>query len=178
LNLTYRELNAAESERIKEIDASDFIHRAWRSVNDTMQWVEINYQEEGYPDGYENHLTALKETINGGGFAIGAFDDTRLIGFCSVNRDMFGKQYKYVLFDQQFISAEYRKKGIGKKLFYMAVEKAKEWGADKFYIYAGSSENTLAYYKSLGCKDAQEINQELYDGDPRDVQLEYDFTLS
>ena len=176
MNITYRELAFSEYERINEIDASLFIKRAWRKVDGVMQWVERNIQNDDYPDGYENHLAALKQTFEGGGFAYGAFDGERLIGFCSVNRDVFGKQHKYVLLDQNFISAEYRRKGIGRKLFFMCAEKAKQWGVDKFYICAASFEETLAYYYSLGCEDAKEINQELYESDEYDIQLEYDFT--
>ena len=39
---------------------------------------------------------------------------------------------------------------------------------------AGSSEDTLALYGSLGCIDAKEINQELYESDENDMQLECD----
>ena len=174
MHIEYRKLLASECERIDEIDASDFIHRAWRNVNGVMKWVEINAHENGYPNGYENHLAALRETFKNGGFAIGAFDGERLIGFCSVNREVFGKRFKYVLLDQTFISADYRRKGIGKKLFLMSAEEARQWGVENLYICAASSEATLLYYASLGCKDAQEINQELYESDTRDIQLEYD----
>ena len=176
MTIKYRQLQPSEYQRINEIDASDFIKRAWRNVDGTMQWIELNFHEEGYPNGYENHLAALKQTFEGGGFAIGAFDDSRLVGFCSVNREIFGTQ-KYVLLDQIFISADHRGKGIGKKLFYLSAEKAKQWGANKLYICSSSSESTLAYYAALGCTNAQEINQELYESDTRDIQLEYDFAL-
>ena len=175
MDITYRQLASSECERINEIDASIFIKRAWRKVDGVMQWVERNIQDDDYPDGYENHLATLKQTFEDGGFAIGAFDGGRLIGFCSVNRGVFGKQYKYVLLDQTFISKEYRGKGIGKKLFFMSAEKAQQWGVDKFYICAASFEETLAYYTSLGCENAKEINQELYESDEYDIQLEYDF---
>ncbi len=176
MNIDYRQLLASECERISEIDASTFVKRAWRKVNGVKQWVEINWQDEDFPEGYDNHLAALKETFEKNGFAIGAFDGERLIGFCSVNLDEFGKHHKYVLLDQIFISKEYKRKGIGRKLFYMSANKARKYGADKFYICAGSSEDTLAFYVSLGCKDAEEINQELYEKDPNDVQLEYDLS--
>ena len=160
--------------RIREIDASTFVKRAWRLVDGVKQWVAINWQDEDFPNGYENHLAALKATFANDGFAIGAFDNERLVGFCSVNLEVFGKQYKYVLLDQIFISKEYKRKGIGRKLFTMSADKARLNGADKLYICAGSSEDTLAFYASLGCKDAEEINQEIYENDPNDVQLEYD----
>lgn len=173
--ITYRKLELVEIKRIREIDASQFIGRAWREVNGIRQLVVINYQDTDFPNGYENHLAALKKTIETGGSAIGAFESERLIGFCCVNPDVFGKDYKYVLLDQIFISLEHRAKGIGKQLFLRSVTIAKGFGAEKFYICAGSSEETIAFYKALGCVEASEINTELYERDIRDIQLEYSF---
>ena len=173
--IEYRNLNLNESERIREIDASQFIGRAWREVNGIRQLIEINYQDPDFPNGYENHLNALMETIETGGIALGAFENERLVGFCSVNRDVFGEKHNYVLLDQIFVSLKYGSNGIGKQLFLRSIEGAKDFGADRFYICAGSSEETFAFYKALGCIEAQEINHELYEGDTRDIQLEYSF---
>ena len=174
MSIEYRPLHAHECERIKEVNPSRFIKRAWRKVNDVKQWVDINWKDDDYPNGYEDHLNGLKATFEGEGFAIGAFNGERLVGFCSVNREVFGNQYKYVLLEQLFVSNEYQGRGIGKKLFRLSAEKAKLWGVDKFYICAGSSEDTLAFYSALGCVDAMEINRRLYEDDENDVQLEYD----
>ena len=112
-------------------------------------------------------------TITSGGSALGAFDCEKLIGFCSVNPEIFGMKYKYVLLDQIFISLPYRSKGIGKQLFTLSAKEAEKFGAEKCYICAGSSEETLAFYKAIGCIEAVEINSKLYENDTRDIQLEY-----
>ncbi len=174
-NITYRKLHSEECARIREIDASQYIHRAYREVNGTRQLVEINYQDPDYPNGFENHLAALQETIQSGGIALGAFCMDRLVGFVSVNSNIFGQKHKYILLDQLFISKEYRGKGVGKKLFLLSAKEAKNLGAEKFYICAGSAEETIAFYIALGCEVAKEINQELYQQDTRDYQLEYEF---
>ncbi|MDR0273406.1 MAG: GNAT family N-acetyltransferase [Clostridiales bacterium] len=174
MQINYRELASNECERIKEMNVSQFVKRAWREVNGIKQWVELNWQDNDFPNGYETHLAALVETFNGGGFAIGAFCEEKLIGFVSVNREIFGTQ-KYVLLDQIFLSLEFRGMGIGKTLFFQAAEKAKQWGAEKFYVCAGSAEETLAFYYALGCAEAVEPNQRLYESDPNDMQLEYSF---
>jgi len=171
--MEYRQLAAHETERMKEINPARFIKRAWRNVNGTMQWIELNWLDEEYPDGYENHHNGLKATFEGGGFAIGAFANDCMVGFISVNRDIFGVQFKHVLLDQLFVDNKHQGQGIGKELFRLAVEKAKEWDVDKFYICAGSSEDTLGFYKSLGCVPAAEINKKLAANDVNDLQLEY-----
>ena len=177
MSVIYRQLEAHEAERIKEIDNTIPIARVWRKKDGLKQWIEVNWEQgRDFPDGNENHLAALKETFEKYGFVVGAFDNDIMVGFCSINRDLFGNKFKYALLDQLFISSGYRRIGIGKKLFFMAVEKAKSWGADKFYMCAGSSEDTLSFYVSLGCEDAKEINQALYKQDENDIQLEYDFS--
>lgn len=52
---------------------------------------------------------------------------------------------------------------------------AKNKGAEKFYICAGSSEETIAFYLAIGCEETKEINQDLYQMDTRDYQLEFNF---
>lgn len=150
------------------------IGTAWRELDGERQLVEINYQDLDWPNGYEYHYSRLKATILNRGSAIGAFDNNgKLLGFATINREFFGKDYSYVLLEQLFITLEYRSKGIGKKLFMLSAEVAKEWKADKVYICAGSAEETIAFYFAIGCKEAVEINKELYESDPRDYQLEY-----
>ena len=134
MDITYRQLAQNEYERIKEIDASQFIKRAWREINSVRQLVEINWQDYDFPNGYETHLAALKGTFDCGGFAIGAFDGTKLIGFCSVNSEIFGSRFKYVLLDQIFISNEYRRKGIGKNFSFWLLMK-RDYGELKDSIF-------------------------------------------
>lgn len=173
--LQYRDLSIEECDRISEIDPSQFIEKVWRNIDGEKQLITINYLEEDWPDGYEKYRDALKETVRADGAAIGAFDeDERLVGFVTLNSGFFGETAKYVLLDSMFVSKEFRNYGIGKQLFHKCAEKAKEWGAGKLYMCAASSEDTIAFYRSLGCVDAKEVNKELYESDPRDIQLEYE----
>lgn len=173
-SLFFRNLEYNENARIKEINASQYIKNAWRDIDGKRQLVEINYHDQDWPNGYDHHVGNLKKTIKDGGSAIGAFDNHEtLVGFATINRAFFGANYKYVLLDQLFITLEKRNCGIGKQLFMMSAKTAKEWGADKIYICAGSAEDTIAFYRKIGCCDAVEIQQDLYESDPRDLQLEF-----
>ena len=173
MEIIYRALEAHECERIKSINPARFIKRAWRSVGGIKQWIDLNWLDENFPNGYEAHLAGLQATFANGGFAIGAFDGDCMVGFVSVNRESFGIQSKYVLLDQLFVDNQYQNRGIGKQLFHQCATRAKLWKADKLYICAGSSEDTLAFYYALGCTAAAEINQQLYENDKNDMQLEY-----
>jgi len=173
-NIIYRKLTVEECERINEMNPSQYIGKAWREVNGKRQLVEINYQDLDWPNGYEHHFSNLKRTILRDGIAYGAFESNgRLLGFATINSNFFGKKFNYVLLDQLFISLEHRNKGIGKKLFMLCADAARGWNADKIYICAGTAEETIAFYFAIGCKEAVEINEVLYESDIRDYQLEF-----
>lgn len=177
--LTYKKMNCEECPLIAGIDPSHYIEKAWREVDGKRQLVETNYMATDWPDGYDAILTGLRRTISAGGFAIGVFEgEENLIGFCSVEPGLFGQRHKYILLNELYVTALWRGKGVGKRLFISAAKEARKLGAEKFYICSASAENTVAFYFSLGCTEAMEINSALYEEDPRDYQLEYDLSLS
>lgn len=174
-DIKYRDIELHECDQIKQIDPSQLIVKAWRQYNGKLQLVNINYHDSDWPNGYDYHHRRLRETIIASGIAIGAFNKNKeLVGFTTINRGFFGTNCNYVLLDQLYISLQWRGKGIGKKLFMFAANSARNWDADKIYICAGSAEETIEFYNSIGCKSAEEINMELLGSDPRDIQLEYD----
>ena len=169
----YRELQLQEAERIAEIDATHFIKNVWRKdASGEYHLVEINWTDTELPNGFEWHLRRFKEILENGGTAFGCFHGGELIGYATVNADVFGQQ-GYVLLDQLFVSNTYRGKGIGNRLFALCAQQARQLGARKLYLCAGSAENTIAFYHRLDCGPAVEPDEDLAAEDPRDIQLEY-----
>lgn len=171
--MEYRELSLADSYRVNEINGAQFIAKAWRQIDGKRQLVDINWQEHQLPNGIDWHIHHLETAVKNGGAAYGCFEENTLIGFAVINAELFGTTAHYLLLDQLFISLEHRGKGIGRKLFGLCCQGAKKRGADKLYICAGSAEETIAFYFGIGCEEAQEVNQKLYELDTRDYQLEY-----
>lgn len=171
--MIYKELKIEESDRIREIDGQCYINRAWREVNGKRELVVIDWTDHELPNGLSWHIEHFKNSLLNGGKALGCFDKELLVGYVVVNAEIFGRSSRYVLLDQLFISKGYRSKGIGKQLFARGCELAKEFGAEKLYLCAGSAEDTIAFYFKLGCVEASEINAELYAMDKNDYQLEY-----
>lgn len=171
--LQCRALQIDEANRIAEIDATNYIRNAWRKDSSgEYRLLEINWTDTELPNGFEWHLRRFRQTLVSGGTAIGCFDGEKLVGYATLEGHVFGQQ-KYVLLDQLFVSKDYRRKGIGKELFRMCAVQARQIGAKKIYLCAGSSENTMAFYQKLGCVSAAEPDQKLLQEDPRDIQLEY-----
>lgn len=171
--LFYRELETYEAERISEIDAFCYIKRAWR-MNEKGEYrlEEIDWTDMDLPNGFDWHLERLQETMAEGGKAFGCFDDELLVGYASMGSRVFGEKEKYVLLDQLFVSSGYRGLGIGRSLVNLCSEEALEMGGEKLYLCAGSSEDTIAFFQKLGCVYAMEIDRELFEEDPDDIQLE------
>jgi len=103
----------------------------------------------------------------------GAFEKERLVGFASVENQLFGSRMQYVQLSCIHVSEEWRGKGIGKRLFVIAVEGARRLGAEKLYISAHSSKESQAFYHAMGCIEAIEYNKELAEAEPCDCQLEF-----
>lgn len=171
--LTYRMMNIDEALKIGEIDASYFIENVWKKNNEGVYELQkIDWVNEMLPYGMPWHYNRFRNTILNGGRAFGCFDGKQLVGFATVDATIFGKNEKYVLLDQLFISNNRRNSGIGNELMKLCKEAAIEFGAEKLYLCAWSAETTIAFYKKQGCTEPAEINEELYNEDRNNIQLE------
>ena len=156
----------------------DFVRRqtvseCWRKINNNLQLVPNVYEENWSQVQCREIAEDMAHHINLDRTGFGAFDGERIIGFATVSHRVFGVTSRYVQLVCFQISAEYRRQGIGRKLFSMACEEARRLGADKLYISAHSSKESQAAYRALGCSFAEEINEELAAAEPFDVQMEY-----
>lgn len=118
-------------------------------------------------------IQSLKSCIQNGGVVIGAYGQDNLIGFANIEGEKFGSRNQYLELPYIHVSSDYRGLGIGKILFLMIVKEARKLGAEKLYIGAHPSIETQAFYQSLGCVYAKEINDRVYAQEPLDIQLEY-----
>lgn len=170
-------LNDIDENLLDNFSRYQTIDRCWRKYDG--KWVlKNNSCVEDWDNGKKqqviNGLYACKEQ---GGIVLGAFYNNKLIGFASIGATLFGECRQYLELTMMQISHGYRNKGIGKQLFLLTVEKAKEKGAKKLYISAHSSEESQAFYKAVGCIEAQEINVQIAEKEPFDCQMEYDVEM-
>lgn len=126
-------------------------------------WTEVDYQ---------TLISCLKNTAATGGVVYGAFVDGALKGFASVEPDFLGSGGQYLDLSSIHVSEDARGAGIGKALFLMAKEWAREKGAKKLYISAHSAVESQAFYQRMGCVEALEYDQRHVDLEPFDCQLE------
>jgi N-acetylglutamate synthase-like GNAT family acetyltransferase len=149
------------------------VKKCWRKENGKWILKDIAFTEQWDSDEYSRLIKCLQNTIKTGGTIFAAFSNDMLVGFASVENEFFGSQKEYLELSCIHTSYEYRGMGIGKRLFSLICRKAKEMGAKKLYISAHSSQETQAFYKTMGCIEAVEYNDELVAREPCDCQLEY-----
>ena len=172
--MQYRSLRADELDRGL---FSDFIRRqvvtkCWRKEKGEWKIKEVPFIDDWSEENYATLVSCLKNTILTGGFVYGAFSDNALKGFVSVEPTLFGGEQKYLDLSSIHVSEDMRGQGIGKVLFLAAKEWAKENGARKLYISAHSSVESQAFYKAMGCVEAEVYNRKHVEEEPCDCQLE------
>ena len=145
----------------------------WRKTDNDWKLVPNVYEENWSLEQRREIAEDVVHHMNLDQTGFGAFEGERIIGFATVSRRIFGVAARYVQLVCLQISEEYRRQGIGRKLFSMACEEARQLGADKLYISGHSSKESQAAYRALGCSFAEEINEELAAAEPFDVQMEY-----
>ena len=145
----------------------------WRKIGGVWKLVPNAYEENWSQEQCREIAEDVVHHINLDQTGFGAFDGERIIGFATLSHQLFGAAARYVQLVCFQISEEYRRQGIGKKLFSMACEEARRLGADKLYISAHSSKESQAAYRALGCMPAEEVNEGLAAAEPFDVQMEY-----
>lgn len=172
--IKYRDI---KSEELNVGLFDDFIRRqavmrVWRRENDKWIIKDNPFIDDWSRNDYEFLVSCLKNTIKTGGLLYGAFSDGKLKGFVSVESEIFGGEQKYLDLTSIHVSEDVRGNGIGRRLFHKAKEWAKARGAKKLYISSHSAVETQAFYKGMGCVEAEVYSKEHMEKEPFDVQLE------
>ncbi len=172
--LRYRELSSNElcRELFRGFTRRQNVTKCWRKENGRWMIKDAPFIDDWGEKEYQILVKCLKNTIDTGGFVYAAFDGGNLKGFVSVEPTLFGGEQKYLDLSSIHVSEDLRGKGIGKVLFLAAKAWAKEHGARKLYISAHSAIETQAFYKAMGCVEAEAYHQEHVEREPYDCQLE------
>ena len=173
--ITYQKLckNHLHDEVLDKFNRYQKVSRCWRKQNDEWVLIDHPYIEDWDLEKKRNIVSELVNCVNNNGVVYGAIIDNTLIGFSCISAYFFGKNIEYLELLMMQVSTEYRNKGIGKQLFKLIADSARQLGAKKIYISAHSSEESQAFYRAVGSVDAVEINQVIARNEPFDCQMEY-----
>ena len=172
--MNIRELTRSEIPNIWTIDRSEVIDNVYYLRDGKLVLEPEHYDMTGWPPGEPEHYTPfLLDCFNRGGDFWGVFEDEQLIGVVILESKFIGGQKDTLQMKFLHVSNNFRKQGLGKRMFLLAAEKARQLGAKKMYVSAAPSENTVNFYLRLGCVLAREIDRELFELEPEDIHLEY-----
>lgn len=174
MKILYRNLNADEIDRelFKSFIRHQNVTKCWRREKGTWIIKDTPFIDDWTEEDYQVLVTCLRNTVQTGGFVYAAFYDGCLKGFVSVEPALFGGEQRYLDLSSLHVSEDMRGKGIGKALFFAAKEWAEKNGAGKLYISSHSAVESQAFYKAMGCVEAQVYNQKHAEAEPCDCQLE------
>lgn len=174
--ILYREITAAEMNRelFSHFSRRQVVVDCYRKSEKGWQIRQDPFVDDWSEEDYAFLVECLLNTIRTGGLVYGAFRGKDLKGFVSVEAEFLGSRKQYLDLSAIHVSEDMRHMGIGKRLFARAKEWAGERGARKLYISAHSAVETQAFYRALGCVDAEEPNEEHMRREPYDCQLECD----
>ncbi|WP_174806437.1 GNAT family N-acetyltransferase [Paenibacillus amylolyticus] len=170
--ITYRTLTLDDVNQLQEIDRSEHIDLIYEMRENRLVELEQNHECSNWDE------MLLKEIQNRyvyeleqGGMAYGAFADDQLIGFGVLAHQYRGKERNRLQVDLMYVSRGYRRQGIGKRILNELGEEAKKRGAQYLYISSTETKSAVSFYKSQGSQIASEIDQELYDKEPKDIHM-------
>jgi len=173
MDIVIRKLEKDEIEKIRDIDRSELINSIY--VFDGIKLVEktVHYDMKGFPvSALNNILNDQKDLLSNNGVVFGAFDGELLVGVASVENRIRGRINNYCKMDILHVSKEYRKHGIATRLIEECKSVARKFGANRLYISATESKNTVEFYQKRGARLIEEIDEELFKLEPEDIHLE------
>ena len=146
-------------------DRRQNVRRVYRYIDGEYRLVEQPYTEDWTSEKKRQVAASLMED---GCITYLALDDDKVVGFIGLLKDLVGER---MILDIMQVSASYRRQGIGRRLFEKGVDEARKCGAKELYISACSSEETIAFYRSMGARLTNDPIKEIADDEPFDLQM-------
>ena len=168
--ITYRVLERDEIRKLNEIDRYEIIEEIY-CFRDGKLVLEKEYSEiTDIPDISEVIEDYIEDYDDDGTF-VGAFDAEKLVGLGGISGKLIGENKDTLQLSSLWVSNQYRKKGIGRQLVSMLKEEAKQLGAERLYVSAAPSKNTVDFYRGVGFGLTTPIKM-LFEDEPNDIHMD------
>ncbi|MBR1757603.1 MAG: GNAT family N-acetyltransferase [Lachnospiraceae bacterium] len=118
----------------------------------------------------EERRRSRTEDIRSGKYiTYGVIQEEMLVGFIMLVPEL---DHERMIVEYFAVSAHMRRQGIGRALFEKAKEEARERGAKALYISACPAEETIRFYRAMGCEVSTSPIQKYAEKEPLDIQME------
>jgi ribosomal protein S18 acetylase RimI-like enzyme len=167
-------IEAADFERIMEIDRSEHVTRQYVVVDGRLEVRDVCLEvSRWHRDGSGPHSLTHKKhmwlpILRTGGTLLGADDAGRLVGLALYRPDLTPGTAQLAAL---YVSRSHRGRGIGRALFEAVAARARDDGAERLYVSSTPTQSTVDFYLARGCRLAAEPHPELLALEPHDVHL-------
>ena len=149
----YQRLNA---DNFTGYSLDDFVRHqtvteCWRKIDNDWKLVPNVYEENWSQVQCREIAEDMVHNTNLDQTGFGAFDGERIIGFATVSHRIFGTASRYVQLVCFQISEEYRRQGIGRKLYNHVLAFAKQSGCYNVTLNVWAcNPAAMRFYESCG----------------------------
>ena len=171
--IEYRQLTREEINKLSQIDRTEIINDVYYMRGGALVLEKEHHEVPDWSEAdKQRRIEGLQKVFDKGATFNGAFDGNNLVGMSVLDHNPVRSGEKRLNLEGLWVSHQYRGSGIGKKLFQLAADEARERKAKTMYVSATPSKNTVHFYKRLGCNRAEPIDEYLYKKEPEDIHLE------
>ncbi len=174
MEILYRPVVSGEltPDLFAHFDRHQEITQVWRKIDGQWAVVPLSFTEDWGQKEYEFVCWCLEEILAEGGKVWAAFQEGKLKGVTAVSAAPLGSRNQYRELSCLHVSQELRGRGIGRELFGLAKKAARELGGEKLYGSTHSCVESQAFYKAMGCTEAEEYSAAHVEREPFGCQIE------
>ncbi|WP_207671300.1 GNAT family N-acetyltransferase [Paenibacillus cymbidii] len=167
-----RVMSISEADQIGGIDRSEWIEATYRMVNGQLERSDAGHECSTWSaEQVKALITRFKEEVGRGGYAVGAYHESHLVGFGVLGHKLRGSNSDQVHVDLLYVSRNYRRRGTGTRIMVELEKVARARGAAFLYISSTETQSAVGFYSHYGSELAGQADPELYALEPNDIHM-------
>ncbi len=172
--LHYRDLAAAELDRLREIDRAERITTAYELRDGSVVSRAVDWDVPTWEEGSGEHSVGLLVAFCRGHAAAGArilgcfTTEDRLVGIAIMTPEVEPEVAQLAFLH---VSRDWRRQGIATELVWRLASWARETGAGEIYVSATPSESAVSLYRHLGFRVTDRPIPALLELEPEDIHM-------
>lgn len=170
--VSINQMKLEESYGIREIDRSEKIDLIYKCKDGNLEEIKAGHECSNWKDDdYQDIISRYEYELKNGGTAYGAYNGNKLVGFGVLAHKFRGKENNQLQIDLMYVTKEYRRQGIGRRILNALSQVAIEKGAKYLYISSTETESAVKFYSRYGSTIATEVDKELFEKEPYDIHM-------
>ncbi|SFT09638.1 GNAT family N-acetyltransferase [Paenibacillus sp. BC26] len=170
--ITFKQMKFEDSASIRDIDRSETINLVYTCRDGVLNAIKSEHECPNWgEDDYAAILSRFEYELQNGGTAFGAYDQNKLVGFGVLAHQFRGQANNQLQVDLMYVTRNYRRQGIGRRILEELSNEAIIRGAEYLYISSTETESAVKFYSSCGSMNTLEVDKELFEKEPHDIHM-------